>query len=315
MNWRNFPWGSESSLAMLHRLQSKRDRLLQLRPIPSAALEKLRESLMLEWTYHSNGIEGNTLSLQETRVILSDGITVGGKTLREHFEALNHHEAIFALEKMVKSDYRLTASDILSIHALVLQRIEKDFAGRYRNVGVRITGANFTPPNARKVDELMEELILWVNEKSEIPLVVKATIFHHRMVWIHPFFDGNGRTVRLMFNLLLMNAGYPPAIILQQDRKKYYDALNRANQGNYEKMLLLVIQALERSLDIYLSHLDNSHDNYLPISSILEEMNIPYGQEYVSLLVRRGKIAGYKEGRNWLTTKDAISEYISSIAR
>jgi Fic family protein len=315
MNWRNFPWGSESSLAMLHRLQSKRDRLLQLRPIPSAALEKLRESLMLEWTYHSNGIEGNTLSLQETRVILSDGITVGGKTLREHFEALNHHEAIFALEKMVKSDYRLKASDILSIHALVLQRIEKDFAGRYRNVGVRITGANFTPPNARKVDELMEELILWVNEKSEIPLVVKATIFHHRMVWIHPFFDGNGRTVRLMFNLLLMNAGYPPAIILQQDRKKYYDALNRANQGNYEKMLLLVIQALERSLDIYLSHLDNSHDNYLPISSILEEMNIPYGQEYVSLLVRRGKIAGYKEGRNWLTTKDAISEYISSIAR
>jgi len=270
---------------------------------------------MLEWTYHSNGIEGNTLSLQETRVILSDGITVGGKTLREHFEALNHHEAIFALEKMVKSDYRLKASDILSIHALVLQRIEKDFAGRYRNVGVRITGANFTPPNARKVDELMEELILWVNEKSEIPLVVKATIFHHRMVWIHPFFDGNGRTVRLMFNLLLMNAGYPPAIILQQDRKKYYDALNRANQGNYEKMLLLVIQALERSLDIYLSHLDNSHDNYLPISSILEEMNIPYGQEYVSLLVRRGKIAGYKEGRNWLTTKDAISEYISSIAR
>jgi len=315
MNWRNFPWGSESSLAMLHRLQSKRDRLLQLRPIPSAALEKLRESLMLEWTYHSNGIEGNTLSLQETRVILSDGITVGGKTLREHFEALNHHEAIFALEKMVKSDYRLTASDILSIHALVLQRIEKDFAGRYRNVGVLITGANFTPPNARKVDELMEELILWVNEKSEIPLVVKATIFHHRMVWIHPFFDGNGRTVRLMFNLLLMNTGYPPAIILQQDRKKYYDALNRANQGNYEKMLLLVIQALERSLDIYLSHLDNSHDNYLPISSILEEMDIPYGQEYVSLLVRRGKIAGYKEGRNWLTTKDAISEYISSIAR
>jgi Fic family protein len=175
---------------------------------------------------------------------------------------------------------------------------------------VRITGANFTPPNALKVDDLMEELLDWVNEKSDVPLIVKAMMFHHRMVWIHPFFDGNGRTVRLMFNLLLMNAGYPPAIILQQDRKKYYDALNKANQGNYEKLMLMVLQALERSLDIYLSHLENNHEDYRPISSIVEEIEVPYGQEYLSLLVRRGKIAGYKEGRNWLTTAEAVREYL-----
>jgi Fic family protein len=312
MNWKDYPWGEEKLMDMLERVNQKKDRLNQLRPIPAIALEKLRESLMMEWTYHSNAIEGNTITLQETRVILSDGITVGGKTLREHFETLNHHEAIAALEEKVSQHYQLRASDIMHIHGLVLQRIEKEFAGRYRNAGVRITGANFTPPNALKVDDLMEELIEWVNEKNEIPTIVKAMIFHHRMVWIHPFFDGNGRTVRLIFNLLLMSAGFPPAIILQQDRKKYYDALNKANQGNYEKLLLIVLQALERSLDIYLGHLDNSHDQFQTISNIIKEMDVPYGQEYLSLLVRRGKIAGYKEGRNWLTTAEAVEEYVNS---
>ena len=312
MIWKDYPWGEEKLMDMLERVNQKRDRLNQLRPIPAIAMEKLRESLMMEWTYHSNAIEGNTITLQETRVILSDGITVGGKTLREHFETLNHHEAIAALEEKVSAHYKLKASDIMHIHGLVLQRIEKEFAGRYRNAGVRITGANFTPPNALKVDDLMEELIDWVNQKNEIPIIVKAMIFHHRMVWIHPFFDGNGRTVRLIFNLLLMSAGFPPAIILHHDRKKYYDALNKANQGNYEKLLLIVLQALERSLDIYLGHLDNSHDQYQPISNIIKEMDVPYGQEYLSLLVRRGKIAGYKEGRNWLTTAEAVGVYLNS---
>lgn len=311
MNWKAYPWGQEKLQLMLERVELKKARLDKIRPIASAALDKLRESMMMEWTYHSNAIEGNTITLQETRVILSDGITIGGKTLREHFETLNHHEAIAALEGMVQKKYTMKANDVMHIHGLVLQRIEREFAGRYRNAGVRITGANFTPPNALKVDELMEELLDWINEKNDVPLIVKAMMFHHRMVWIHPFFDGNGRTVRLMFNLLLMNAGYPPAIILQQDRKKYYDALNKANQGNYEKLMLMVLQALERSLDIYLSHLENNHDDYRPISSIVEEIEVPYGQEYLSLLVRRGKIAGYKEGRNWLTTAEAIREYVN----
>jgi len=309
MNWKNYNWEQERVVALLHRIEAKKKRLESLRPIPAAALARLREEIKLEWTYHSNGIEGNTLTLQETRVVISDGMTVGGKSLREHFETLNHHEAIAVLEGMVKKSYRLKAADILHIHGLVLQRIEKDYAGRYRNAGVRITGANFTPPNALKVDGHMEELIEWVNEANSIPLLVKATLFHHRMVWVHPFFDGNGRTVRLMFNLLLMSAGYPPAIILQQDRKKYYNALNSANQGDYEKLLLLVFQAAERSLDIYLSNLENTHDDFKPISSVVEELELPYGQEYVSLLVRQGKIAGYKDGRNWLTTADAVRVY------
>jgi Fic family protein len=134
-------------------------------------------------------------------------------------------------------------------------------------------------------------------------------------VWIHPFFDGNGRTVRLLFNLLLMKEGYPPAIILKNDRKKYYDALNRANKGDYNKIILLVMQAMERSLDIYLSNLDDEANDYQAISTIVNDSNVPYGQEYVSLLARRGEIDAFKEGNVWFTSKKALVEYISSRKR
>jgi Fic family protein len=310
MDWRAFTWDSQLQQEMLQRIAVKHRQLLGMRPISSAALTRIRDSFAMEWTYHSNSIEGNTLTLQETRLVLEDGITVGGKSLREHFEILNHHDAISFIEKQAQKGYRLNAGDILSVHRLVLQRIEKEFGGRYRNSGVRITGANFTPPNALKVDDLMDELLSWVNAEQNLPLPVKATIFHHRFVWIHPFFDGNGRTVRLLFNLLLMSEGYPPAIILQQDRKKYYDALNKANNGSYEKLVTLILQALERSLDIYISQLNNTYEDFRPISTIVEEEKLPYGQEYISLLVRQGKIAGYKEGKNWLTTEDAILTYM-----
>ena len=107
MNWQTNPWGIEKVQSLLERVEAKKVRLSQMRPIPAIAIERLRESLMMEWTYHSNGIEGNTLTLQETRIILSDGLTVGGKSLREHFETLNHHEAIQVLETMVNSKFRI----------------------------------------------------------------------------------------------------------------------------------------------------------------------------------------------------------------
>ena len=142
-----------------------------------------------------------------------------------------------------------------------------------------------------------------------------ATIFHHKLVYIHPFFDGNGRTVRLAMNLLLMREGFPPAIILKNDRKKYYDALNLANKGNYQKLTLLMCQALERSLNIYLNAMPNNDNDYQEISNIVNEPNSPYGQEYISLLARQGKIDAYKEGRNWFTSKKAIQDYIDNRQR
>lgn len=314
MEWTKYNYEFEGLNIYLDRIAEKKMQLDKLRPIPTIALMSIKESLTLEWTYNSNSIEGNTLSLHETKLVLEEGMTIKGKSLREHFEAVNHQDAIDYVEGLVTPDYVFSTSDILSVHALVLDKIEKDYAGRFRTSAVRISGANFVPPNALKVSSLIDELIDWVNSADLNPLI-KAAIFHHRFVWIHPFFDGNGRTARLLFNLIFMKLGFPPAIILKNDRKKYYDALNKANQQDYSKILLLVLQALERSLDIYLSSLNNTYEQYQNISDIVKEPNVPYGQEYVSLLARTGKIDAFKEGRNWLTTESAVLEYMEKRKR
>ncbi|WP_125723763.1 Fic family protein [Flavobacterium ustbae] len=298
------------------RLYQKRQDLQNSRPLPNIALNKIRESLSLEWTYNSNSIEGNTMSLRETQMVIQEGITIKGKSLREHFETHNHDKAIDYLYSIVSDDYKLRSIDILSIHGLVLRSIEDDFAGRIRNGGVRISGANFMPPNANKVSDYLDELIDFINTNplglNDIEL---ATIYHHKLVWIHPFFDGNGRTVRLSMNLLLMRCGFPPAIILKNDRKKYYEALNQANKGNYQKLILLMCQALERTLNIYLNSMPGSSYDFQPIINIVSEPESPYGQEYISLLARTGKIDAYKEGRTWYTSKEAIEEYMATRKR
>ncbi|WP_166923491.1 Fic family protein [Flavobacterium poyangense] len=298
------------------RLYQKRQDLQTGRPLPNIALHKIRESLSLEWTYNSNSIEGNTMSLRETQMVIQEGMTIKGKSLREHFETHNHDKAIDYLYTIVDDTYKLRSIDILSIHGLVLRSIEDDFAGRLRNGGVRISGANFMPPNANRVSDYLDELIDFINRNplglNDIEL---ATVYHHKLVWIHPFFDGNGRTVRLSMNLLLMRCGFPPAIILKNDRKKYYEALNQANTGNYQKLVLLMCQALERTLNIYLNAMPDSDNNFQKIADIVSEPQTPYGQEYVSLLARTGKIDAYKEGRNWYTTKEAIEEYMATRKR
>ncbi|MGV1012967.1 MAG: Fic family protein [Flavobacterium sp.] len=298
------------------RLYDKMAVLKKSRPLPTIALSKIREQLSIEWTYNSNSIEGNTLTLRETQMVLQEGITVKGKSLREHFEAKNHEKAINYLFSIVNEDYQIRSIDILSLHSLVLNMIEEDYAGRIRNGGVRITGANFIPPNANKVSDLLDELIDFVTTNPlQMNAIELATIFHHKFVWIHPFFDGNGRTVRLAMNLLLMQQGFPPAIILKNDRKKYYEALNQANNGNYQKLILLMCQALERTLNIYLSSLPDNDYDFQEISNIVSEPNSYYGQEYISLLARQGKIDAHKEGRNWFTTKKAIEDYMENRQR
>lgn len=293
------------------RLFEKLHELQKSRPLPAIALNRIKENLSLEWTYNSNSIEGNTLTLRETQMILQDGITVKGKSLREHFEAHNHDKAIDLLYTMVNQSTNFRSIDILSLHSLVLRSIEDDYAGRVRNAGVRITGANFTPPAANKVSDLVDELVLFINENPlKLHIIELATVFHHKFVWIHPFFDGNGRTVRLAMNLILMRVGFPPAIILKNDRKKYYEALNQANMGKYDKLTLLMLQAIERSLNIYLAAVSDEDPGYKEIAQIVSEPSVPYGQEYISLLARQGKIDAYKEGKNWYTSEKAVLDYM-----
>lgn len=298
------------------RLYEKKEVIEKRRPLTTAALLKIKDTLSVEWTYNSNSIEGNTLNLRETHMVLKEGITIRGKSLREHFEVHNHEKAINFLYTLINKEYVLRSTDILSLHHLVMRSIEDDYAGRLRNGGVRISGANFIPPSATKVSDLIDELVEFVNTNPlGLSDILLATVFHHKFVWIHPFFDGNGRTVRLAMNLLLMKQGFPPAIILKNDRNKYYEALNNANQGNYVKLALLMSQSIERSLNIYLDVVSESGAGYVDISSIVNDPSIPYGQEYISLLARQGKIDAYKEGRNWLTTKAAVEAYMKNRKR
>jgi Fic family protein len=298
---------------LLERLAKKKKLLDSHRPISLQILQRLRADFNVEWTYNSNHLEGNTLTEAETKMILEHGITIGGKTLREHFEVINHEKAILFLEELVAQDIEYRTIDLLSIHELVMANIMDDFAGRLRPGMVRIVGANFVPPNARKVPALIDELVDYVNSNpSNLDVITLASIFHHRFVWIHPFNDGNGRTIRLAMNLLLMRNGYPPAFILTKDRKKYISALNNANKGDYSKLLLIIYQSVERSLNIYISSVGKDYEDYEPTGSIAKDPAVPYSQEYLSLLARRGRIDAYKEGRVWYTTKSAVKAYKKS---
>ncbi len=224
------------------------------RPLPKETLRTLKESINLEWTYNSNGIEGNTLTLRETQVVL-EGVTVGGKTLKEHLEAINHEKAILYLETIVKEKNPITEWNIKNIHRLILKDIDDKNSGRYREENVMIKGASHVPPDYLKVPELMEKLIVNYGTLKSYHPIIKAALLHGELVKIHPFIDGNGRTSRLLMNLDLMNSGYNPVIIKKKDRLEYYEALDKAHTtGNYTDFVKLVtkleIEILKKYLDL-----------------------------------------------------------------
>lgn len=222
------------------------------RPIPKETLKSLKESINLEWTYNSNGIEGNTLTLRETQVVL-EGITVGGKSIKEHLEAINHEKAILFLDDLVKDNQPISELNIKNIHQLILKDIDNENAGRYRKENVIIKGATHIPPDYLKVPELMEKLILNYNTWNEYHPIIQAALLHGELVKIHPFVDGNGRTSRLLMNLDLMNSGYNPVIIKKESRLKYYEVLDKAHiTGNYTDFVKLVTKLEVEMLKKYL---------------------------------------------------------------
>jgi len=210
--------------------------------------------LLLQWTYNSNAIEGNTLTLRETKVVLEDGITIGGKTLKEHLEVVNHKEAIFCIEDIVNEEEVLSEKQIKNIHYLVLKGIDDEKAGVYRDRKVIISGASHTPSPPYQLKSKMEGLISWYrNAGSKLHTLERAAKLHTDFVNIHPFVDGNGRTARLLLNFELMKDGYPPAIIRTEDRGDYYEVLDKAaTTGDYDDFTRMVRDAVERSLDLYL---------------------------------------------------------------
>ncbi|KKU13966.1 cell filamentation protein Fic [Candidatus Uhrbacteria bacterium RIFCSPHIGHO2_12_FULL_54_23] len=301
------------------RLEEKFSKLNKLRPLPKSAVQKLREKFQIEMTYNSNAIEGNSLTLKETFLVINEGITVKGKPLKDHLEAKDHHAALEYLYDLIDKDKKHTVSEMLikNLHQIIVQETDKEWAGRYRNANVIIGGSNHTPPDALQVPNKMRDLIMWLNsQKNKLNVIELTALLHHKLVHIHPFFDGNGRTARLTMNLFLMQAGYPLVVIMKTDRKKYYDVLDKADSGKYEPLIKFVAQSIERSLDMYLKTLTPATTKQEKFVSLAEiSKTTQFSAKYLNLLARQGKLEAYKEGRDWLTTKEAVERYLKNRTR
>lgn len=219
---------------------------------------KIAKALELEYTYDSNKIEGNTLTLQETHLVVNEGITINGKSMREHLEAINHSEAIGFIKSLVEKNAVITERLILQIHQLVLRGVDSANAGVYRNVQVMITGSSWLPPAPYLVSKKMEEMMEWYQEnETTLHPVVLAAEMHERLVSIHPFIDGNGRTSRLLMNLILLKHGYVIANIKGEleNRLAYYKALESVRSENSREsfnafILEVELKCLQRYLQI-----------------------------------------------------------------
>ncbi len=236
------------------KLTQKKQELDRHRPLPEALVRNLEDWFSIELTHTSTAIEGNTLTRQETALVVEKGLTVGGKSIKEHLEVTNHAAALNWIKSLVtrKMPQSLTENDILYIHNLILKSIDDTNAGHYRNVPVRISGSTVILPNPRKVPELMTKFVEWIHHADLHPVEFAAEA-HYELVTTHPFVDGNGRTARLLMNLILMMHGYPPAIIRTKDRLAHIESLETAQLGGpKDNYLKLIAKAVDRSLDIYL---------------------------------------------------------------
>lgn len=230
-------------------------KLRSMRPLNEAELKRLRDEFMIENTYNSNAIEGNTLTLRETALILQEGITIAEKPIKDHLEAIGHKDAFSYIMELADRREPLTERTIKDIHALVLMN---DAANRgiYRRVPVQILGSGYTPPQPYQVPVEMEKLLAeYETMKREKHILEAVGLFHIRFEGIHPFIDGNGRTGRLILNLELIKAGLLPINIKFADRRKYYDCFDEYHsEGSAESMIRLIADyeaaELEKRIDI-----------------------------------------------------------------
>jgi Fic family protein len=243
----------------LDKITKKKQELDRLRPLPTQSAQNLAEWLKVELTYSSNAIEGSTLTRAETAEVIEKGIwaIIKGKSLKDQLEAMNHAKAIDFIKVLAtqkKGPQSITEGDILAIHKFILSGIDDTWAGSYRKTEVFISGATVELPQPQKVSYLMAEFVQWLESQQEEHPVKVAADAHFKLVSIHPFVDGNGRTARLLMNLILLINSYPMAIIRNEDRTEYITAVNRGQMGgDLRAFYLIVSQAEERSLDAYIA--------------------------------------------------------------
>lgn len=242
-------------LTEIELLKAKLDNLRQFDSF------RIAQALELEYTFESNRIEGNTLTLRETDLVVNEGLTISGKSMREHLEAVNHKEAIDYMKDLVKRKIPINEREVLALHNLILRGIIPEEAGKYRSVQVMIKGSSHMPPQPFLVAKQMEDYFLWFAEnRKRLHPVILAAEMHERLVTIHPFIDGNGRTSRLIMNLILLKNGYVIANMKgdSASRSAYYEALEKVQTKNdKESFHLLVAQVEKECLERYLSILGN----------------------------------------------------------
>jgi Fic family protein len=240
--------------ALIHDIERKKAQLDRLRPLSGAALAQLQKHYDVELTYTSNAIEGNTLTLRETAELIEHGITVGGKPLRDHLEAVDHYDAVQWVRALAAASTPLDEATICELHRRIVLRSQPEIAGIYSRLPRRIAGSPVVFPNPAKIPQLMAELDTWLKAAPSDPRA--AFEGHFRLTAIHPFADGNGRTARLLMNVMLIRGGYPPVAVRPQDRKTYLDALERGSLAeDLDPFQAFMHERLDATLGEYLSAL------------------------------------------------------------
>ncbi len=247
--------GRRTRAGVLAEVEAKRERLNALRPLTPGEVRRLRDEFMIEFTYNSTAIEGNTLTLKETAMVL-EGVTIDQKPLKDHLEAVGHRDAFLYVEEIAKQELPLSESVIKNIHSLVLMDQPED-KGVFRRIPVRIMGAYTEPVQPYLIEPKITELLAVNEERREtMNPIERIARFHLEFEGIHPFIDGNGRTGRLIMNLDLIRCGYPPINVKFTDRKKYYDAFDAYfRDGDAGAMTDLVAGYVNERLDAYLETL------------------------------------------------------------
>lgn len=249
--------GRRAKASLLDIVEAKKARLETLRPLTQGEVERLRDEFMVEFTYNSNAIEGNTLTLKETAMVL-EGMTIDQKPMKDHLEAVGHRDAFLYVQDIAQDQMPITESVIKNIHSLVLMNRPED-KGTFRRIPVRIMGAYTEPVQPYLIEPKITELLAtdeW--RKATMPVVARVARFHLEFEGIHPFIDGNGRTGRLLLNLELIRNGYPPINVKFTDRKRYYDAFDAYyRDGDAGKMIDLIAEYVNERLDEYLMVLES----------------------------------------------------------
>lgn len=320
----------------LLQLEAKKKRLDSFKPLPDELIKNLEEWFRIELTYTSNAIEGNTLTRQETAMVVEEGLTVEGKSLTEHQEAINHAQAFDYIQTLVnkqslpfasakrKKRQDLTEKDILDIHSIILNKIDDTNKGRYRKVAVRLRGSETILPNPLKVPELMEEFFKWLQSEIADHPIKTALDAHFKLVSIHPFVDGNGRTARLLMDLMLVQTGYPPAIVRKEDRSVYINSLEKGQtKDDLTDYFEVMLEAVDRSLDIYLEALEperasvsesSTQQRFYTTDEVAKLLQVD--PETVRRYVRRGSLRAVKLGGKFIRIDKAdLDSFIEDLKK